>query len=52
MISFAGGYPSAALFDVEGIGAASAQALRERPAECLQYGATEARQRCARRWRP
>ncbi|MEK7317554.1 MAG: PLP-dependent aminotransferase family protein [Pseudomonadota bacterium] len=41
MISFAGGYPSAALFDVEGIGAASAQALRERPAECLQYGATE-----------
>ncbi|SOY60524.1 aminotransferase-like domain-containing protein [Cupriavidus taiwanensis] len=41
MISFAGGYPSAALFDAEGIGAASAQALRERPAECLQYGATE-----------
>ncbi|CAM2961340.1 PLP-dependent aminotransferase family protein [Cupriavidus taiwanensis] len=41
MISFAGGYPSAALFDAERIGAASAQALRERPAECLQYGATE-----------
>ncbi|EYS98371.1 2-aminoadipate aminotransferase [Cupriavidus sp. SK-4] len=41
MISFAGGYPSAALFDVEGIGAASATVLRERPAECLQYGATE-----------
>ena len=41
MISFAGGYPSAALFDAEGIGAASAQALRERPSECLQYGATE-----------
>ncbi|WP_427306396.1 PLP-dependent aminotransferase family protein [Cupriavidus sp. H39] len=41
MISFAGGYPSAALFDADGIGAASAQALRERPAECLQYGATE-----------
>lgn len=41
MISFAGGYPSAALFDAEGIGAASAQVLRERPAECLQYGATE-----------
>ncbi|MCO4863315.1 PLP-dependent aminotransferase family protein [Cupriavidus sp. WGlv3] len=41
MISFAGGYPSAALFDADGIGAASAQVLRERPAECLQYGATE-----------
>jgi hypothetical protein len=41
MISFAGGYPSAALFDAAGIGAASAQVLRERPAECLQYGATE-----------
>lgn len=41
MISFAGGYPSAALFDAEGIGAASAQVLRDRPAECLQYGATE-----------
>ncbi len=41
MISFAGGYPSAALFDADGIGAAAAQALRERPAECLQYGATE-----------
>lgn len=41
MISFAGGYPSAALFDAQGIGAASAQALRERSAECLQYGATE-----------
>jgi len=41
MISFAGGYPSAALFDAAGIGAASAQALAERPAECLQYGATE-----------
>ncbi|MBB3012755.1 PLP-dependent aminotransferase family protein [Cupriavidus alkaliphilus] len=41
MISFAGGYPSAALFDADGIGAASARVLRERPAECLQYGATE-----------
>lgn len=41
MISFAGGYPSAALFDAPGIGAASAQVLAQRPAECLQYGATE-----------
>lgn len=41
MISFAGGYPSAALFDADGIGAASTQVLRARPAECLQYGATE-----------
>jgi len=41
MISFAGGYPCATLFDVDGIGAASATVLRERPAECLQYGATE-----------
>ncbi|UIF87573.1 PLP-dependent aminotransferase family protein [Cupriavidus sp. UYPR2.512] len=41
MISFAGGYPCPTLFDVDGIGAASASVLRERPAECLQYGATE-----------
>jgi len=41
IISFAGGFPDAELFDVEGIRAASQQALAEEPGAALQYGATE-----------
>jgi DNA-binding transcriptional MocR family regulator len=41
LISFAGGFPDSAMFDVEGLQAASAAALREEPGAALQYGATE-----------
>ena len=41
IISFAGGFPDAALFDVEGIREASQKALDEEPGAALQYGATE-----------
>ena len=41
IISFAGGFPDSALFDVEGLKAASARALDEEPGGALQYGATE-----------
>lgn len=41
IISFAGGFPDPALFDVEGIAAASAQVLADNPGPVLQYGATE-----------
>ncbi len=41
IISFAGGFPDAALFDVDGIGAAAQEALRIHPGAALQYGATE-----------
>ena len=41
IISFAGGFPDSAIFDVEGIQAAGDQALREEPGAALQYGATE-----------
>jgi 2-aminoadipate transaminase len=41
IISFAGGFPDPALFDVEGIRMASEQVLRETPGPVLQYGATE-----------
>ena len=40
MISFAGGYPSAALFDAEGLRHASERVF-ENPAIALQYGPTE-----------
>ncbi|MFM2406381.1 MAG: hypothetical protein RL223_4261 [Pseudomonadota bacterium] len=40
MLSLAGGYPSPALFDAEGLRAAAAAALAD-PAGTLQYGATE-----------
>ncbi|SMF98916.1 Sulfite reductase [NADPH] flavoprotein alpha-component [Burkholderia singularis] len=40
MISFAGGYPSADLFDREGMAAALADACRDDPVACLQYGDT------------
>ena len=41
IISFAGGFPDASLFDIEGIAQASAQALQENPGGALQYGATK-----------
>ena len=41
IISFAGGFPDSAMFDVEGIREASARALTEEPGDALQYGATE-----------
>ncbi|MCW5256131.1 aminotransferase-like domain-containing protein [Verminephrobacter aporrectodeae] len=41
IISFAGGFPDSALFDVEGVRAASLRALSETPGAALQYGATE-----------
>ncbi len=41
IISFAGGFPDAAMFDVEGIKQAVATALIRAPGGALQYGATE-----------
>lgn len=41
IISFAGGFPDSALFDVEGIRAATERVLAEEPGAALQYGATE-----------
>ena len=41
IISFAGGFPDSALFDVEGIQQAVSAALAQEPGAALQYGATE-----------
>ncbi len=41
IISFAGGFPDPAMFDIEGIKEASGKALNEEPGGALQYGATE-----------
>lgn len=41
IISFAGGFPDSAMFDVEGIREASLAALAKDPGAALQYGATE-----------
>jgi DNA-binding transcriptional MocR family regulator len=41
IISFAGGFPDSALFDVEGIREASQAALAQDAGAALQYGATE-----------
>lgn len=41
IISFAGGFPDSAMFDVDGIREASVKALAEEPGGALQYGATE-----------
>ncbi len=41
IISFAGGFPDPALFDVEGIRLATDQVLSGHPGAVLQYGATE-----------
>ena len=41
IISFAGGFPDSALFDVDGIREATLAALAQEPGAALQYGATE-----------
>ena len=41
IISFAGGFPDGAMFDVDGIKEAVDRALAENPGAALQYGATE-----------
>ncbi len=41
IISFAGGFPDSAMFDVDGIREACDRALAEEPGSALQYGATE-----------
>ncbi len=41
IISFAGGFPDPAMFDIEGIKDATTKALNEEPGAALQYGATE-----------
>ncbi len=41
IISFAGGFPDSAMFDVAGIKEAVNKALTEEPGAALQYGATE-----------
>ena len=41
IISFAGGFPDPAMFDIEGIKEASCKALADDPAAALQYGTTE-----------
>ena len=41
IISFAGGFPDSAMFDVQGIREASERTLRDEPGAALQYGATE-----------
>ena len=41
IISFAGGFPDSAMFDVEGIKEAANKALTDEPGGALQYGATE-----------
>ena len=41
IISFAGGFPDSAMFDVEGIQQASSHVLANEPGPALQYGATE-----------
>ena len=40
MISMAGGLPAPALFDLEGLSAASAEVMRDAPLAALQYGVT------------
>ena len=41
IISFAGGFPDSAMFDVQGIKDASEKILSDSPGSALQYGATE-----------
>ena len=41
IISFAGGFPDSAMFDVDGIRQAVTAALDQEPGGALQYGATE-----------
>lgn len=44
IISFAGGFPDSAMFDVDGIREAANRALADAPGAALQYGATEGHQ--------
>src|SRR3954452_14520195 len=41
IISFAGGFPDSAMFDIEGLKRAAAEALEHEAGGALQYGATE-----------
>src|SRR4029079_958525 len=41
IISFAGGFPDSAMFDVEGLKEASQKELNAEPRGAVQYGATE-----------
>ena len=41
IVSFAGGFPDSAMFDVDGIKEAAARALTDHAGPALQYGATE-----------
>jgi 2-aminoadipate transaminase len=41
IISFAGGFPDSAMFDIDGLRLASQKALATEPGSALQYGATE-----------
>jgi 2-aminoadipate transaminase len=52
IISFAGGFPDSAMFDVAGIKEAANQALTDEPGAALQYGATEGYNPCANSWPP
>jgi len=54
IISFAGGFPDSAMFDVEGLREASQKALAEEPGAALQYCARSSplssRARACRAW--
>ena len=56
IISFAGGFPDSAMFDVAGIKEAANAALTEDPGSALQYAPPKASTRCAnsspRSWPP
>ncbi|NDD14824.1 MAG: PLP-dependent aminotransferase family protein, partial [Betaproteobacteria bacterium] len=41
IISFAGGFPDSAMFDVEGLQDATDKVFQQEPGGALQYGATE-----------
>ena len=46
VISLAGGIPSDALFDFEGLSIATQQAITEQPKSAFQYGLTEGSRCC------
>ena len=52
IISFAGGFPDPALFDVEGIRESTDAVLKNNPGPVLQYGATEGYQPLRERHQP
>ena len=51
IISFAGGFPDSAMFDVDGIREASNAALAQDAGAALQYGEPKASIRCVSSWR-